>query len=91
MTPARAYQRATNGAIFDGGNAGQIHTCTGVRLVPAAAVATLSVVDADGTIVCVLQAAANGNSDECRIPFQFKRSLTITITGAGANALAYVP
>ena len=66
-------------------------TLLSVSLTPAAAVATLTVYDntaASGTILCTLQAAANGSSAQrvftCGVIFN--TGIYLDIGGAGASA-----
>lgn len=88
--PAKAYQKNSDGDIFDGAIVGHVHTCMGIVLTPAAAAATVTVTDADSAIVAKLSAPADGASAILCIPFQFKRKLTIDIGGVGADCVAYV-
>lgn len=80
------------GTVFTG--AGQSMALGGASLRPAAAIATLTLRETDGSgrILAILAAPANGPCDhfQPQKPVQFAGVVHATLSGAGADAVVYI-
>lgn len=88
--PFRGTQAGGAVDLFDTGIAGYVGTLLGVKLVAAAAAATASLTDADGTVLAEMSAPANG-VDRLGTPVTYSKKVRLNaITGAGASLIAYI-
>lgn len=93
MDSGKAFRKVTADGvsdIFDTGMPGQVGVLLGAKLTAAAATATAQLVDADGTVLADLSAAAT-TSDALNTPVQFRGKVRLAaIAGAGAILNVYI-